>query len=206
MSDYIKDLNIIDFLGITVPGCLLVLLISGDNPNLLLWASYFGADASPVIRGIFLAIAGYVIGMILHEIGDLAEKGAWCFSLLDPKTYAIKAVGIDMIEKAAHKACISLENTEKNRWFLILRARGILGCALVITIIFSCSVGFPIAMNAAGKLACSPQSIGLWPYVISGLFLMLMIAPAIILAYLRWKENKKRIDKNQGNCSVASSM
>jgi len=104
MSDYVKDLNIVDFLGIIVPGSILVLLLAGDNADLLLlWTSYFGADASPLVRGIFLAIAGYLAGMILHEIGDLAEKGVWCFTRFDPKAYAINAVGMADIKDAVDR-------------------------------------------------------------------------------------------------------
>ena len=104
MSDYIKDLNIVDFVGIIVPGSILVLLLAGDNADmLLLWTSYFGADASPLVRGIFLAIAGYLAGMILHEIGDLAEKGVWCFTRFDPKAYAINAVGMADIKDAVDR-------------------------------------------------------------------------------------------------------
>ena len=158
MSDYIKDLNIVDFLGITVPGCLLVLLISGDNPSLLLWTSYFGADAGPAIRGIFLAIAGYVIGMILHEIGDLAEKGVWCFIFLDPKAYAIKAVGIDTIKNAAFRANITLHKAHESDDILAPNIRGILGCILTITILFLCTVGFPAAMNASIGVT-APQAL-----------------------------------------------
>lgn len=116
MSDYVKDLNIVDFLGIIVPGSILVLLLAGDNADLLLlWTSYFGADASPLVRGIFLAIAGYLAGMILHEIGDLAEKGVWCFTRFDPKAYAINAVGMAKINAAANSDAVkNAGNTANN--------------------------------------------------------------------------------------------
>lgn len=39
MSDFFKELNIIDILGIGVPGCLLVLLLGGDQTAALLWSS-----------------------------------------------------------------------------------------------------------------------------------------------------------------------
>ena len=136
MSDYVKDLNIVDFLGIIVPGSILVLLIAGDNaPLFLLWSSYFGADASPIVRGIFLAIAGYLAGMILHEIGDLAEKGVWCFTALDPKAYAINAVGIDELSKAAKKAPLNTEVSPDRNCVFPSCVRGILGCILAVLIL-----------------------------------------------------------------------
>lgn len=152
MSDYIKELNIVDFLGIIVPGSILVLLLSGDNANLLLlWTSYFGADASPIVRGIFLVIAGYLAGMILHEIGDLAEKGVWCFTRLDPKAYAINAVGIGNLNHATEEANLNAEISDNQFCVLSPRTRGIMGCILAILILASCTLGFSHAMISAAK-------------------------------------------------------
>lgn len=159
MSDYVKDLNIVDFLGIVVPGSILVLLIAGDNaPLFLLWSSYFGADASPIVRGIFLAIAGYLAGMILHEIGDLAEKGVWCFTSLDPKAYAINAVGIDELSKAAKKVPLNTEVSPDRNCVFPSRARGILGCILAVLILASCTAGFSLAMRSSAVAVTAPQA------------------------------------------------
>ena len=100
MGDFIKELNIIDFLGIGVPGCLLILLLAGNETCFLLWGSLFGTECSEVTRSIFLIIAGYVVGMIIQEIGDIIEKGLWSCIWFDPKTYAAYAVGADRIRKA----------------------------------------------------------------------------------------------------------
>lgn len=152
MSDYIKELNIVDFLGIIVPGSILVLLLSGDNANLLLlWTSYFGVDASPIVRGIFLVIAGYLAGMILHEIGDLAEKGVWCFTRLDPKAYAINAVGIDNLNHATEEANLNAKISDNQFCVLSPRTRGIMGCILAFLILASCTLGFSHAMISAAK-------------------------------------------------------
>lgn len=159
MSDYIKDLNIVDFLGIIVPGSILVLLLSGNNADLLLlWTSYFGADASPLVRGVFLAIAGYLAGMILHEIGDLAEKGAWCFPCLDPKAYAINAVGINDLDEATKAAELNEEVSSDQRCVFSPFTRGVLGCFLAFLLLASCTVGFSKAMSSAANMAIVPQA------------------------------------------------
>lgn len=159
MSDYIKELNIVDFLGIIVPGSILVLLLSGDNANLLLlWTSYFGEDASSFVRGIFLVIAGYLAGMILHEIGDLAEKGVWCFTRLDPKAYAINAVGIDNLDKATQEAKLNTNVAANQCCVLSPRIRGIMGCILAILILSSCTLGFSHAMRSAIKANTAYQT------------------------------------------------
>jgi hypothetical protein len=41
VKDFFKELNIIDILGIGVPGCLLVLLLGGDQTAELLWMEQF---------------------------------------------------------------------------------------------------------------------------------------------------------------------
>lgn len=159
MSDYVKDLNIVDFLGIIVPGSILVLLLAGDNADvLLLWTSYFGADASPLVRGIFLAIAGYLAGMVLHEIGDLAEKGVWCITRFDPKAYAINAIGMTDIKTAVDNANLNDKVVADERCVFPPFIRGILGCILAVTILGSCTLGFSYAMQAAAENAASSMS------------------------------------------------
>ena len=72
MGDYIKELTIIDFLGILVPGSFLLLLFSLDYLVRDIWCFYFekGAVADTVI----CLIAGYLIGLLRLELGDLVEK------------------------------------------------------------------------------------------------------------------------------------
>ena len=159
MSDYIKELNIVDFLGIIVPGSILILLLSGNNADLLLlWTSYFGGDAIPLVRGIFLLIAGYLAGMVLHEIGDLAEKGVWCFTRLDPKAYAINAVGITNLDKAVKDAGLNTNISADECCVLPAKVRGVLGCFLAILILISCTLGFPLAMRTSVKVTSESQT------------------------------------------------
>lgn len=77
MGDFTKELNIIDFLGIGIPGCALVLLIMGGQVEILLWANFFGTECSELTRAIILIILGYIVGMLIHEIGDVIEKILW---------------------------------------------------------------------------------------------------------------------------------
>ena len=90
MSDFFKELNIIDILGIGVPGCLLVLLLGGDQTAALLWMDQFQNNA--LAFAIMLITAGSLAGMLIQELGDLIEKGLWLIPCLDPKVYAAHAV------------------------------------------------------------------------------------------------------------------
>lgn len=98
MKDFFKELNIIDILGIGIPGCLLVLLLGGDQTAELLWMEQF--QNHPLAFGIVLIAIGSIVGMLIQELGDMIEKGLWLITWLDPKVYAACAVNIDSIDKA----------------------------------------------------------------------------------------------------------
>lgn len=100
MKDLIKELNIIDLLGIGVPGCVLILLLTGDVSVQGLWGDIFSSTTNAWGKATFLIISGYIAGMLIQEIGDFIEKGLWSNQYLDPKTYAARSVGIDRIAKA----------------------------------------------------------------------------------------------------------
>ena len=96
MKDFFKELNIIDILGIGVPGCMLVLLLGGDQTAELLWIAQF--QNHPLALGIVLITAGSLVGMLIQELGDMIEKGLWLIPWLDPKVYAACAVNTNEID------------------------------------------------------------------------------------------------------------
>ncbi len=99
MGDFIKELNIIDFLGIMLPGSLLILLLSMDHTSMTsaVYIGYFGEACSEGIKITLLLVGGYIVGMLVHELGDQIEKQLWKIRCIDPKTYAAKVVGVDSI-------------------------------------------------------------------------------------------------------------
>lgn len=99
MKDFIKEMNIIDFLGIGVPGCVLLLLLTGDVSVQGLWVGIFGTTSNALVQAVFLIIGGFIAGMLIQEIGDFIEKGLWSCRNLDPKTYAARSVGVERIVK-----------------------------------------------------------------------------------------------------------
>ena len=97
MGDFIKELTIIDFLGMIVPGSLLVLLFTKDYEVQSIWSDYFGNDT--VASAIILLIAGYLFGMLIHELGDILEKQIWKMNSLNPRYYAAKEVFLNVEKK-----------------------------------------------------------------------------------------------------------
>lgn len=93
MGEIVKELNMIDFLGMILPGSLFLLLFGGETE---LWTgleNYLGGDVAMGAKLLILVLGGYIIGMLLHELGDLAEKLLWFNPLYNPRTYAAISTG-----------------------------------------------------------------------------------------------------------------
>lgn len=99
MDSFVKEFNVIDFLGIAIPGIFLVLMFSGETSAHFFLSSYLGMEYSEATKITVLLILGYIAGGLIHEVGDLAEKLLWSFSLTDPKTYAIWNVGPEQLKR-----------------------------------------------------------------------------------------------------------
>lgn len=148
MSDFFKELNIIDILGICLPGCLLVLLLGGDQTAQLLWAAQFQDNA--LAFGIMLITVGSIAGMLIQELGDMVEKGLWLIPWLDPKCYAACAVNIGPIDQSdmdSHKYPLPTGRTaDVLKWL----------CGIVSLLVVLCaSFLFPVSM---WKAACQSNS------------------------------------------------
>lgn len=89
MGDYIKELTIIDFLGMLVPGSVVIFILSMDYNIENFWNSVFGSESGGLVRVTMLIIMGYISGMIIHEIGDFLENNIWKIDFLNPKLYAM---------------------------------------------------------------------------------------------------------------------
>lgn len=180
MGDCIKDLTIIDYLGIAVPGCILVLMISGNNEELYFWGNYFGSDTSAFVKGIFLLVSGYLAGMLLHELGDILEKGVWCASLLDPKAYAASVVGPEMICQAARKVGMDIIEEETSTLKCIGGAIGI------VVVLFFATTGLCCVMDKVS----GEEYIGRRAHISTILFLAACIGICIVMGY-RLKQKMK---------------
>lgn len=108
MGDFIKELNIIDFLGLLLPGSFLLLMVNYTQTHKLTGLEFTAADI------IFLIVGGYVVGSLLHDVWEFIELGVWkAIILLDPKLYAAEDA-----ERIQKKANIALKNCVKE-YFLI---------------------------------------------------------------------------------------
>ncbi len=89
MTDIIKEFNMIDLLGILLPGAVVTALL-GIEFSFWDWlAGVLGLESlgAGIISAV-LIIVGFVIGTLLHELGDVLEDLLWSTNLLNPKLYA----------------------------------------------------------------------------------------------------------------------
>ena len=87
MGDFIKDLNIIDFLGMLLPGAFVALCLSIQHPGAWqILETAIGCELSLSLRITVVLVVGYVIGMLLHELGDRLEKCLWLVPVLNGRS------------------------------------------------------------------------------------------------------------------------
>lgn len=99
MGDFIKELNIIDFLGLLLPGSFLLLMVNYTQTHKLTGLEFTAADI------IFLIVGGYVVGSLLHDVWELIELAIWkVIVFFDPKVHAVKNA-----ERVQKKASITLK-------------------------------------------------------------------------------------------------
>lgn len=191
MSDFFKELNIIDILGIGVPGCLLVLLLCGDQTGILLYQDLFGSDNAFAL-GIFLIVFGSIAGMLIQEIGDLIEKGLWLFTWLDPKTYAAYSVGPDRIINAELRKNVSDEPpiwaVRTAGWTSVLLTIVILVCAVGLHIPAICKA-YEYVIGKSVTVTCRVY-LGLFPFLLLGVLALIMFTAV-------WSAGRKDSDKIQ---------
>lgn len=77
MESFTKELTVIDFIGILLPGCYLVLLWSGEISLSVIWTGYFGDECGEITKAAFLIICGYIVGSLIHQLAGMIERLVW---------------------------------------------------------------------------------------------------------------------------------
>ena len=93
MSDLLKEFKMTDLLGMMMPGTLVVLLFGLESG---LWESVSARTAFPkgdVFLTVTSLVAGYAVGMLIHELADWLERWLWQDPVVDPRTQAVAASG-----------------------------------------------------------------------------------------------------------------
>lgn len=137
MGDFIKELDIVDFLGMLLPGSFLILLFSMDYPVDMFFMNYFGKNIDGAIKAVLLIVTGYFAGMLIHEVGDMLERIVYRTKYFNPKFYAAKVVGYKKIEEAlSNSGYNKFSDTSFTQWKNKKRLKSFLSL-LVWVVIFS---------------------------------------------------------------------
>ena len=174
MTEFFKELNIIDILGIGVPGCLLVLLLGGDQTAVLLWADQFQGNV--LAFAALLLVAGSLAGMLIQELGDLIEKGLWLIPWLDPKFYAANAV--NSTDLATVKKKVETHTCAEPKKCKCVMAQLLSGVAALLAV--GCAVALlPVAIWTAA--AAADDAVWFDPKAMRGLWSLGIMLLAVLL-------------------------
>ena len=195
MTEFFKELNIIDILGIGVPGCLLVLLLGGDQTAALLWADQFQGNV--LAFAALLLVAGSLAGMLIQELGDLIEKGLWLIPWLDPKIHAAHSV---------NKKDLKLNDIRKHAYnepkgtpavltmiFCVISALAVVWCA---TALLPTALLRSVPGASADSWADTSVLMALWPLPVAAITVALFCRKLPGRKEAEWANHKTIRDAN----------
>lgn len=98
MRDFIKEFNMIDFMGMIFPGSVTVLLFGAETDLWYKIETLWGAAPEMVAKLVFIIVMGYFAGMLLHEVGDILEYLTGWNTPLNPHGRAAVVTGLTRME------------------------------------------------------------------------------------------------------------
>lgn len=173
----------IDLLGMILPGSLMVLIFGTEFGVWEMLPENAGLSAEELTAFILILLVGYVAGMLLHELGDLAEKLLWRNRMLNPRVWAACRTGY-------YNYLYSKENNESGSGFKATGAVFTVVVLLAATVwVYQCS-----SINSS-LLLC-------WEFF---LILLFSTVTAVLSCFYRFKgddgTNRKRLKILKKICS-----
>ena len=93
MKDMVKEFGMVDLLGMIFPGSVLMVLICAECGAWPMIEQFVGSGAMGVVKTAVILFGGYALGMLLHDIGDMAERMLWQIPVFNPKVSVLLANG-----------------------------------------------------------------------------------------------------------------
>lgn len=171
MTDLIKEFNMTDLLGMLVPGSVVAFLVDKEYNILSILAEHTGTVFPTALTITLTIVAGYFIGMLLHEIGDCVEKMLWCFPGFNPRIYAAYATGIKGDSSKSDTKEASKKRLPKIVGQCVI---GLLTCVVLLCLVMR-------------TFEVGPDS--LWESFVCGLFVAIILAIACYI--LCWQQREK---------------
>lgn len=136
MGDIVKEFNMIDLLGLMLPGAFLTIIFGQELGAWATLRDFWGTDNCTGVISVIILVGGYFVGMLLHEMGDLLEKILWLNPLTNPRMYAALATGLN---DRYNELCNGKNAPKDNPWKhpILEYALLCLGPSFVVFFVFS---------------------------------------------------------------------
>ncbi len=118
MKDLIKEFSMLDLLGMIFPGSVLMALICAECGAWEMIQGFVGAEMMAGVKPVVILFGGYVLGMLVHDLGDMAERMLWRVPAFNPKVTVMITNRI-VIYKRRRIRSAKLHTPEKtrDRWY-----------------------------------------------------------------------------------------
>lgn len=127
MEYLLKKINMIDILGMLLPGGLMLLLVESDIHMLNHLRTALGIEADKLLWAIVFLCLSYFVGMLLHEIGSIVEKILWTNPFLNPRVYVAAATGLmDIYQDKVEE--------QKKTWYRVISGLLRLSCTFILAV------------------------------------------------------------------------
>lgn len=173
MKHIVSPMTLIDFLGIFIPGAVLILVLNLYIGNIANICTLFFGD-NELVLCIFFAVISYICGCMLHQIGWLIEDYLWEVNAKHEEHFDNSAVKVaykaHFAEEAPNdtKKCIEagkriyayIQKNGRPSRILIFHASYTMSRTLVVTALV-------IIMVEVSAILCSYEKyIKMWPLII----------------------------------------
>lgn len=164
MGDIVKEFNMIDFLGMLLPGSLLMLLFGEEFGVWCILKDFFGDENCIGTITVVVIIGGYAIGMLLHEMGDLLEKILWINPLANPRSYAAISTRLYVQYENYENRGKEIERFHDKKNRIIAKISAILGTSFIIWLMCLAFPNYKLLLISLGIVAIVSSIIT--PYIV----------------------------------------
>lgn len=173
MGDIVKEFNMIDFLGMLLPGSILMLLFGEELGLWYMLKDFFGNENCIGTITAVIIIGGYAIGMLLHEMGDLLEKILWINPLANPRSYAAISTRLYVQYENFENRGKEIERFRDKKNRVIAKISAILGTSFIVWLMCLTFPNYKLVLILLGFVAIVLSIIA--PYIIRFLITILGI-------------------------------
>lgn len=167
-----KKINMVDILGMLIPGGLMLLILEQDIQCLAFLTEILGGvGASNLFWCIIFLCGSYLVGMLLHEIGSVIEKLLWKCPLTNPRVYA--ALTTKIFEEYPK------ENHVSNEFVILDRKEHIFSCCFYALLICFVIILVCLAIGCHSWLS----------FIVGSLSIILAIVVATVVFHFKYCKN-----------------